>query len=154
SQNQRRSLMDSIDADKARAALAQLEAERQRRIDAGEVAIVPLVLVGETVEDAQSQVESARALKTEELRAAGEQRPIHFDVTLVVTAPDADDAYQSPTTPTVARASGETTGSPSAPEPVASGEERASPPLPAIPPTFVSIEVRQRRDDGIDMGHV
>src|SRR5262249_8380872 len=126
-----------IDADKVLAALEQLEAERQRRIDTGAVVTVPLVLVGESVEDAKAQAESAKAFKTEELRAAGERRPIHFDVTLVVTGPDADDDECPTAAPDDPGQGGEAIAKEQRAlgELVASGAANLSvPSLPAIPP--------------------
>lgn len=78
-----------IDPDKALAALEQLEAEKRRRlearVDSGEVLRVELAVVGERLEDATASIDAAKARKTEELRAAGERRPLDFDVIVVAT---------------------------------------------------------------------
>jgi len=78
-----------IDPDKALAALEELEAENERRlnvkIEAGEALRIELTFVGASFEETQASVEAARERKTEELRASGEKRPIYFDVMQVVT---------------------------------------------------------------------
>jgi hypothetical protein len=73
--------MESID--QLRAALEQLEAEKARRIEdriaSGAVAVVEMPpVVGAFPEVAEALLAEAQARKTEELRAAGEKRPIHF----------------------------------------------------------------------------
>src|SRR5262249_24106335 len=77
-----------IDPDKAIAALEELEAENERRlnvkIEAGEALRIELTFVGASFEETQASVEAARERKTEELRASGEKAPIYFDVMQVV----------------------------------------------------------------------
>jgi hypothetical protein len=81
------------DPDKLEAALAQLEAEKQRRIDEkvdkGEAVRLPspVVIVG-VPQPTAGLIERAKAKKIAELRAAGEKREIHFDAdkpTVIVT---------------------------------------------------------------------
>jgi hypothetical protein len=81
------------DPDKLEAALAQLEAEKQRRIDEkverGEAVrlAAPVVIVG-VPQPTAGLMERAKAKKIAELRAAGEKREIHFDAdtpTVIVT---------------------------------------------------------------------
>jgi hypothetical protein len=72
------------DPDKLEAALAQLEAEKQRRIDEkvekGEAVRLPapVVIVG-APQPTAGLMERAQAEKIAELQAAGEKREIHFD---------------------------------------------------------------------------
>jgi hypothetical protein len=77
-----------IDPDKALAALEELEAENERRlnakIEAGEALRIELTFVGASFEETQASVEAAWERKTEELRASGEKRPIYFDMIQVV----------------------------------------------------------------------
>ena len=69
--------------------LQRLEAERERRlaekIEAGEIVSVPLCIVAGSEAEARAKVEQAKADKLAELRAAGDQREVVFDVTMVVT---------------------------------------------------------------------
>ena len=72
------------DIDKLDATLARLEAEREQRlaerIEAGEVVRVPLYIVAGSEAEARAKVEGAKADKLAELRAAGDQREVVFDV--------------------------------------------------------------------------
>jgi hypothetical protein len=81
--------MDDIDHNKLDAALERLEAERERRlaerIEAGQIVSVPLCVVAGSESEARAQVEEAKASALAELRAAGDQREVVFDVVLVVT---------------------------------------------------------------------
>jgi hypothetical protein len=81
------------DLAKLEAALAELEAEKQRRIDdkvdKGEGVRVtsPVVVVG-VEQPTDALLQRAKADKIAELRAAGEKREIHFDAnkpTVIVT---------------------------------------------------------------------
>ena len=80
--------MDDIDKREAEL-LARLEAEREQRlaekIAAGEIVSVPLCIVAGSESEARAKVERAKADKLAELRAAGDQREVMFDVELVVT---------------------------------------------------------------------
>jgi hypothetical protein len=81
------------DPKKLEAALEQLEAEKQRRIDEkvekGEAVRVPSPVVVVGVEQpTDALIERAKADKLAELRAAGEKREIYFDAdkpTVIVT---------------------------------------------------------------------
>jgi GTP cyclohydrolase III len=77
-----------IEPQKIEAAIARLEAEKQRRIDAkvekGEAIRVPLYVgVGEP-EKAAAAVENAKAQRLAKLREAGETREVHFDEPMVI----------------------------------------------------------------------
>jgi len=80
------------DPAKLEAALAELEAEKQRRIDErvdkGEAVRVasPVVVVG-VEQPTDALLERAKADKIAELRAAGEKREIYFDAepTVIIT---------------------------------------------------------------------
>jgi hypothetical protein len=81
------------DPAKLEAALAELEAEKQRRIDEkankGEAVRVasPVIVVG-VEQPTDALLERAKADKITELRAAGEKREIYFDAdkpTVIVT---------------------------------------------------------------------
>src|SRR5262245_945154 len=99
--------MDSIDdANKARAALEKLEAEKQRRreerIAAGEVVIVgpPYIIMAETPEEADRLIEAAKAREIEQRRARGDEREVIFDddaIWAVVTGAADPDEYECPT---------------------------------------------------------
>jgi hypothetical protein len=76
--------MDKI----AAAAIERLEAEKQRRIDEkvanGSAVRVPLYVVVCDLEQVEAEIESAKADKLAELRAAGEQREIIFEEPMVI----------------------------------------------------------------------
>jgi hypothetical protein len=147
-----------IDPNKALAALEQLEAEKERRlqakIDAGEaVSIIATVLEGESIEQAK-----ARALASH----VSDGRAVHFELWHVNTGvPRAPDSC-SPSA---------WAGAPPSryEEPVASGEyhQVASEEFkaPSQPEAYVRIQVRPSSDDGdpgeiaeawfsVDDGHV
>jgi hypothetical protein len=81
--------MDDIDPDKLDAALERLEAEQSRRLqaktEAGELVTVPLCVAVSTASKAPAAVEQAQTRKLAELRAAGEERAVRFDTTVVVS---------------------------------------------------------------------
>jgi len=81
--------MDDIDPAKLEAALDQLQAEKERRlqakVEAGELVTVPLCVAVSTASKAPAAVEQAQTRKLGELRAAGEEREVRFDTTVVVT---------------------------------------------------------------------
>jgi hypothetical protein len=77
------------DPKKLDAALAALEAERERRVEAkvaeDKAIREPLVVVLGGPEDLDAKVESARAARLAELRAAGEKREVIFDCQTIIT---------------------------------------------------------------------
>jgi hypothetical protein len=91
-----------MDKDIAAAAIERLEAEKQRRIDEkvarGEAVRVPLYVVVGGPEEADEQLELAKADKVAELRAAGERREIVFDepMVLITGVPRCDEDYEDP----------------------------------------------------------
>jgi hypothetical protein len=102
--------MDDIDKREAEL-LARLEAEREQRlaerIEAGEIVSVPIMVVAGSQIEARTRVEQAKADKLAELRAAGDQREVVFDVTVAVTGVlrpgEADDPASVPTAPSFSR---------------------------------------------------
>src|SRR5262245_13039849 len=70
--------------DDPREILARLRAEKARRVDAkvqaGKAVLVPLTIVSSTLESAAAQIEQEKEKKLAELRDAGEQREVIFDV--------------------------------------------------------------------------
>jgi hypothetical protein len=78
-----------IEPQKIEAAIARLEAEKQRRtaekVEKGDAVRVPLLVpVGEP-EEAAAAIEAAKAEKLAELRATGEKREVHFDEMVIIT---------------------------------------------------------------------
>jgi hypothetical protein len=128
--------MDDTDHDKREAELlARLEAERETRIAekiaAGEIVSVPLFIVAGSAIEASARVEQAKAEKLAELRTAGDQREVKFDVVLVVTGVlrpgETADRASVPSAPTFS-----------------SGEDR--PPLPSPPPAPDDVEEEVREE--------
>jgi hypothetical protein len=140
--------MDDIDRAKALAALEQLEAEKERRlqakIDSGEVISVQTTVVvhpDESIEDAQ-----ARALARHPVSDNG--RPVHHDFFFVFTGvPRSPDFGQWE--PQVQTASSEGIVSHPSEGPAASVEFRA----PSRPETYISVTTR-RADDNGDPGQI
>jgi hypothetical protein len=134
------------DPDKLDAALERLQAERARRIaekvEAGEVVVVPLSVAVSTASKAFAAVEQAQARKLAELRAAGEEREVRFDTTVVVTgvaAPGEDigEEWKPAPRPDVA-------------EPLLHEDEdslRREEPQPPIVESYVWVQTRPCRDD-------
>jgi hypothetical protein len=142
------------DIDKLDATLARLEAEREQRlaerIEAGEVVRVPLYMVAGSESEARTKVDGAKADKLAELRAAGDQREVVFDVVFVVTG--------------VVKF-GEATGEPRKPAPrlpylptrvstvsddAVDLRDEVAEAIPEDPPiieTYVQVQVRQCQDD-------
>jgi hypothetical protein len=138
--------MDNIDPAKALAALAQLEAERARRlqekIDAGQVLVVnPPIVIGDPAEEAEVV---ARAKEWALKEHVG--REIHWDPFVVITGvPQAYDDELAPTGDPLA-----TLGCcPLEASPVAREQNaEAFPPLPETPETHVYVVLRNGTDDG------
>src|SRR5262249_30679972 len=142
--------------EKLAAALAQLESERDRRIDvkvAEDKAIrEPLVVVLRGVD---GEVESAKAARLAELRAKGEKREIIFDCTCIVTVvPRSSDPNKAQ--PGVADDKPDYTSH------LKRYEEKPIPPLPKAPkpkveappnPQHVRTEVRQCKNND-DAGEI
>jgi hypothetical protein len=142
--------MDDIDHDKALAALEQLEAEKERRlqakIDAGEVvSIQTVVVVGrdESPEDAQ-----ARAVARQPVPDDG--RAVHREFTYIFTGvPRGPNFGQWEPSPQVQTASSEGNASrPSEVEPAASGQS-----IPCSQPTYLRVIIRNGNDNG-DPGQI
>jgi hypothetical protein len=78
-----------IPPDKLEAALDQLQAEKERRlqarVEAGELVTVPLCVAVSSASKAPAAVEQAQARKLAELRTAGEEREVRFDTWVVVS---------------------------------------------------------------------
>jgi hypothetical protein len=79
----------SFPPEQIEAAIARIEAEKERRlvekVEAGEIVSVPLFIVAGTEPEARAKVEGAKADKLAELRAAGDLREVKFTVELIVT---------------------------------------------------------------------
>jgi hypothetical protein len=79
----------SLPPEQIEAAIARIKAEKERRlvekVEAGEIVSVPLFVVAGSETEARTKVEQAKADKLAELRAAGDQREVVWDVTMIVT---------------------------------------------------------------------
>jgi hypothetical protein len=151
--------MDDTDPDKLDAVRERLEAERERRlaerIEAGEIVTVPLYVVAGSFTEAARQAEEAKAQKLAEHRAAGDQREVVFDVTLVKTGVlrpgEIADPASAPTAPSFSRE--DVAIRPPLPSPPVRAaadfveEEAAEEPQPPIIESYVQVQVRQCRDD-------
>src|SRR5262249_15033815 len=89
----------SDDPEKLKAALEQLEAERERRIEAkvaeDKAIREPLVVVSGDDKGIDAKVESARAARLAELRGAGEKREVVFDrLTIITGVPRSSGVYE------------------------------------------------------------
>jgi hypothetical protein len=137
--------------------LARLEAERETRIAekiaAGEIVSVPLCIVAGSETEARAQAERAKADKLAELRAAGDEREVKFDVVLVVTGVvrpgETADPASVPSAP--AFSSREDAAirpllppPPVPPDEVVEEEAREEPPLIE---TYICVQIRQCQDD-------
>ena len=138
--------MDDINHDRALAALEQLEAERERRlqakIDAGEcVSVKTVVVVGRDEDE-----EEAKARALAKYPAPDDGRAVHREFFYVVTGvPAGDPDLEENSSPEIQTAPDEGVTSPPSPEPAASG--------PLIPhlqptPTYVWVTVRNGDEDG------
>ena len=139
--------MDDIDRAKALAALEQLEAEKERRlqakIDSGEVVSVQTTVVvhpDESIEDAQ-----ARALARHPV-ADSDGRAIHRELFFVFTGVprDPDHWKEENSSPQAA----ETSASSEEPSRPSEVESAASEPPTPSEPTYVRITIRNGDDDG------
>ena len=137
------------DTDKLDATLERLEAERERRlaekIEAGEIVSVPLFIVAGSEPEALARVEEAKADKLAELRAAGDQREVVFDVTMVVTGvcrpgENAEAPAWKPTAPPFLPLARER-------DEVVEEEAVREEPRPPIIESPVSVQIRACRDD-------
>jgi|SRR6516162_1175070 hypothetical protein len=81
--------MSPDDPEKLKAALSQLEAERERRIEAkvaeDKAIREPLIVVLGGSEEIDAKVESARAARLAELQGAGEKREVVFEKQVIIT---------------------------------------------------------------------
>jgi hypothetical protein len=152
--------MDEID--KLDATLARLEAEREQRlaerIEAGEVVIVPLHIVGGSESQARTKVEGAKADKLAELRAAGDQREVVFDVVFVATGVvkfgEATGEPRKPMSPPslpTRLPTAEQSAVDLRDEVVEKEEVQADP--QSVIESYVQVQVRQCQDDG-DPGEI
>ena len=141
--------------------LARLEAEREQRlaekIAAGEIVSVPLFIVAGSETEACGKVEEAKADKLAELRAAGDQREVKFDVVLVVTGVlrpgEVPDPASVPSAPAFSSPEDAAIRPPLPPPPqdeVVEEEAREEPPLIE---TYICVQIRQCQDDD-DPGEV
>jgi hypothetical protein len=141
-------MLSEIPAEKLNDVLANLEAEKERRlqarIDAGELVSVQLFVVVSAASEIDAKTEEAKAQKLAELRSAGEKREVHWDVETIVTgvprAPDTGWRKASIAEPHVA-------------EPSSHDEEDAPLPLETAQPSTESQYIyAQIRPDLINEG--
>jgi hypothetical protein len=152
--------MDDTDPDKLDAVRERLEAEQARRlaerIEAGEIVSVPLFVVAGSESEARARAEEAKADKLAELRAAGDQREVAFDVTMAVTGVlrpgEVADPASVPTAPTFSSREDAAirpllpSPPPHAPDEVVEEEAREEPQPPVIE-TYICVQIRQCQDD-------
>jgi hypothetical protein len=137
--------MDDIDRDKALAALEQLEAEKERRlqarVEAGEVVVQTVtVVVGARDENVEDACERALAnLPT----STPDGRPIHHDLQVIVTGVPRDPDFARWEAPQIQAASSKGTDHPSE-EPAGSGAAILSAPSQ---PTYVKVIISNGDDD-------
>jgi hypothetical protein len=140
--------MADIDPDKALAALEQLEAEKERRlqarVEAGEVVVQTVtVVVGARDENVEDACERALAnLPT----STPDGRPIHHDLQVIVTGVPRDPDFARWETPQVQTASSKGIADPPDEVEPARGGEVLSP-SPPSEPTYVRITIRNGGDD-------
>ena len=137
--------MDDTDPDKLEAALEQLEAERERRlqarVDAGELIKIETVVVVGDDED----IEDAKARAIAKYPAPDDGRPVHRDFFYVFTGVPRGDPDQAEPAPQLQTASEEGNSSPPSEEPAGSGVANLSAPSQ---PTYVRVTIRNGNDDG------
>jgi hypothetical protein len=142
-----------IDPDKLNAAIEQLEAEKERRLNekvaAGEIVHVELHVIGCRPEDTHAKVPAAKARKLAELRAAGEKREIIFDVIEVSTGVPRPWDFPNPDV-NISISSAPGPENPAVSEAVQS----SSTVVPSQPETYVRVETRHASDDGSDPGAI
>jgi hypothetical protein len=115
------------------------------KVEAGEIVSVALSVVVGTASQLAAAVEAAKTDKLKELRAAGDQREVVFDVTMVVTGvckhgEATGEPWKPMSPPYVPRAS--------SPVPEANEEEAVrEEPRPPIIESYVQVQVRQCQDD-------
>jgi hypothetical protein len=136
--------MTDIDPDKLEAALDQLEAERERRlqakIDSGEVVSVQTVVVVDPEED----IEDAKARALARHPVSDDGRAIHREFFYVFTGVPRDpDFGQWEQSSQIQSSSKGTADPPDEVEPAASG-----PLIPCSQPTYVQVTTRAATDDG------
>jgi hypothetical protein len=133
------------DTDKREAELlARLESERASRlaekIANGEIVSVPLFIVAGSFAEARIRAEEAKANKLAELRAAGDQRAVVFDLTIVKTGVvqdgEARDPASEPSAPSFA-----------SPEDVAHGRHLPPLPSPRLPDMSNDISVPKQNEE-------
>jgi hypothetical protein len=151
------------EAEKLKLALAQLEEERERRIEAkvaeDRAIREPLVVVLGGPEDMDAKVEDARKARLAELRGAGEKREVVFDQTTIITGvPRSPKAYGE---------SRPADGTPESDKPdytshLKTYEDTKIPPRPKPPaealkppePGSITTQLRGPSEDGKDPGEV
>ena len=161
-------MSDNPETERLAAALEQLEAERERRIEArvaeDKAIREPLVVVLGGPEDVDAKVESAAAARLAELRAAGEKREVIFDCQKIITGvrrPGRDFNVER------AASIGETQSHAADEKPdygshLRRYDTKPPPPLPKAPaeavkppePGPISTQVRAPSQDGKDPGEV
>ena len=152
--------MSPDDPEKLALALEQLEAERERRIEAkvaeDKAIRDPLVVVLGGPQELDAKVESAKAARLAELRGAGEKREVVFEKQVIITGvPRSPRNYE--TQPPAADLRPDYTSH------LKRYDTRSIPPLPQKPepkveappdPQCVRTEVRQRTNDPGDAGEI
>ena len=145
----------SDDPEKLKAALEQLEAERERRIEArvaeDRAIREPLVVILRGVDN---EVEDAKAARLAELRAKGEKREIIFDCTCIATGVPRSLEINKPQPADDYR--------PDYGSHLKTYEDKKIPPRPKPPaeakappkPGPIQTQVRAPSDDGKDSGEV
>jgi hypothetical protein len=157
-----------------RQALAAFEAEKARRlqakVDAGKLVRVPLQVVVGTIDEMAEAVGAAMERKTQELRGAGETRPIHFDkprviVTGIPRAPDFNNSASSASVgaePAASAISSDEHSRPTSSASISSAEPTASeitglkpPPVVSSPsePKYCWVQTREC-EDSLDAGEI
>jgi hypothetical protein len=150
--------MDDIDKREAEL-LARLEAEREQRLAKkvanGELVEIKLFIVAGSQSEARAQVEEAKADKLAEMRDAGDQREVVFDVTIAVTGVlrpgEAADPAKVPSAPSFLSSEDRPIRPPMAARPAPSAEvvvkdEVREAPAPVVE-SYVQVQVRRCRDD-------
>jgi hypothetical protein len=147
------------DIDKLDATLERLEAELARRlaekIEAGEIVEVPICVAAGSEIEARIRVEEAKASALAELRAAGDQREVVFDVTMVVTgvvkhgeAPETEPWKPAPRLPTpVSTVPDGSVTVPSGTVDLRDEVAGAAPEEPPIIETYIAVQVGRCLDD-------
>jgi hypothetical protein len=159
----------SLPPEQIEAAIARIEAEKERRlaekVEAGQIINIPIFVVAGSESEASARIEEAKADKLAELRAAGDPREVVFTVELVVTGVVRPGETADPASV------------PTAPSFLSSEDRAISPPLPSPAVTaaapdevsdvgeevreetqpvefYVFVTIRNPADDGSDVGQI